>query len=97
MQCRVDPPTSLRKQNTPRVWRGRERVRIWDEFVGHGWEMFGHEGSEVAILSERQQVLLMQCVDVAVGVFFDDLVGNNQGLALVGGSQAIHAETVDIC
>lgn len=45
--------------------------------------MFEHERGEVSIFSKRQQVLLMEGVNIIIGIGSDYLVGNDQRFSLV--------------
>ena len=55
-------------------------------------EMLHHECRKISILTEGEQVLLVKGIDITFGVFFDDPVGDNQRAALVGRTDAVHAE-----
>jgi len=93
---RVDPATPLGEQNTPGFGGSSVRKSIRDELVAHVGEVLGHKGGKVTIFSKRQQVLLMQSIDIAIRVLINDLAGNDKRTALVRGAQTIHAETKEI-
>lgn len=67
---------------------------IGNKLVGHLGEVFGHQGSEVTIFTQRQQVLLMKSVDIANTVILDDTIRDNERLALIHSSKTVHCETV---
>jgi len=48
------------------------------------------QGGEVAILAEREQVLLVQRVDAVLRVLVDDAVRDEQRAALVSAANAVH-------
>ena len=54
--------------------------------------MLEQERGEVAVLAEAEQVLLVQRVDVVLGVVVDDEVGDDQRPALVGRADAEEGE-----
>ncbi len=56
-------------------------------------EMLEHKSCQVTIFTQREQVLLVECVDIWFGVFFDDAVGDDNWPALVCRPNAIHGET----
>lgn len=93
MDGRVDPATTLREQHPPRLGSDRVGYCIWSELRTEGREVLEKEGSEVTILSERVQILLVKCVDVGLRVFLDDAIGDDDGTTLVGRTDSIHGET----
>lgn len=60
---RVNPSTTLREKNTPRVRSDRHSVSIGDKLRLVVGEVFENEGREVSIFSESEQVLLMERVE----------------------------------
>jgi hypothetical protein len=56
---RIDPSSSLRKQNAPGFGGSGTCIRIGDELIRHVWEMFGHKGCKVTIFTKGQEVLLV--------------------------------------
>jgi hypothetical protein len=92
----VDPTTSLGEKDTPCLGGSRESVCVSNEFVRHLREVLRHQSGEITILTKREKVLLVQGVHVAVGILFDDLVGDDERLALVGSSETVHAETTKV-
>ena len=60
---RVDPSTTLRQQNTPRVGSNSHGVSIGDELRFVIREMLENESSEVTIFSEREQILLVKSIE----------------------------------
>ena len=67
--------------------------RIRNELGPKCREMLHEECSQVPILSQRQQIFLVQRVDVRLGVFIDDTVRDDDGSAFVGGPNTIQRET----
>lgn len=63
MNGRVNPSTTLREKNTPRVRSDRHSVSIGDELRLVVREVLEDEGREVSIFSESEQVLLMERVE----------------------------------
>ena len=55
-------------------------------------EMFHQECSQEAIFTEGEKVLLMQGVNVGLGVLFNDSVRDNDRTTLVGCSDTIKSE-----
>jgi hypothetical protein len=62
-----------------RLWESRmlhvsgAAVRAY-EFVRHGREVLRHQGREVTIFTQREKILLVQCVNDAIGIVLDDLI-----------------------
>ena len=92
VNCRVDPASSLRKKDTPRVWCRCASESIGYKLIGHLWEMFGHECCKESIFSKREEILFVQRVHVAGIVIIDDLVRDDQWPPFVSRSKSIHAE-----
>ena len=90
---RVDPPTSLRKQDPPRLGRHRVRHRIRNEFRLEGRKVLQEECGEETVFTEGEEVLLVERVDIAFGVFVDDPVGNDDRTTLVSRADTIERET----
>ena len=82
----VDPATTLREQDAPRLGRSGLAVGIGNELVSHVGEVLGHQRSQETILTKRQQVLLVEGVDVAIAVLADNSVRNDQRLSAVSGA-----------
>lgn len=78
VECRIDPAAALREQDTPCFGRSGEGVGIRDKFVRHRREVLRHEGGEVTIFAERQQILFVEGVDVAIRVFSDHFVADEE-------------------
>jgi len=66
---------------------------VWAELRLELREVFHQQGCQETILSEREQILLVQCVDVGLGVLFDDTVGDDDWTTFVGGTDAVERET----
>ena len=56
-------------------------------------EMLEQQRRQETIFSERQQILLVQGIDVWLGIFFDNAVGDDDGATFVVGTDAVHGET----
>ena len=56
-------------------------------------EVLQHEGREVTIFTEGEQVLLVQGVDIRFGVLLDDTVGYDDRATLVCCTDSVHGET----
>ena len=65
---------------------------VWRELHFECREVLHHECRKVSILAEGEQVLLVKGIDITFGVFFDDPIGDNERAALVGSTDAVHAE-----
>ena len=78
MNCRIDPPTTLREKDSKLVG---------DNCLAHGLgaehhlalgECLKHERGEVPILAEEEQVFLVERINDVLRVVFDDVrVGKN--------------------
>ncbi len=93
MDSRVDPPTTLRQQHPPRLRGDRMRQGIRIELGAERREVLEHQSRKVTIFTEGEQVLLVQGVDVRLGVLFDDAVGNDDRTSLVCCTDTVHGET----
>jgi hypothetical protein len=69
------------------------RDRVWAKLGLERREVLHHQRRQEPILSEREQVLLVQSVNVGFRVFLDDAVGDDDGPALVRGPNAVQGET----
>ena len=67
--------------------------RVWCELGAERREVLQQQRRQETILSERQQVLLVQGIDVRLCVLLDDTVRDDDRSALVGGTNAVHGET----
>lgn len=93
MHRRVDPSPSLRKQDAPRLGRHSVRDRVRRELGLERREVLHHERRQETIFTEREQILLVQGVDVGLGVFLDDSVRDDDRPSFVGGTDAVEGET----
>lgn len=66
---------------------------IRTEFCLEGREMLHHQRCQKSIFTEGEQVLFMKRIDVRFRVLLDDAIGNDDGPALVGSSDAVERET----
>lgn len=71
MHCRIDPPPPLTEQYVPPRRRDSVCDGVWRELHLECREMLHHERREVSVLSEREEVLLVQSVDIRLGIFVD--------------------------
>ena len=51
--------------------------------------MFEEQGRQVTVFAEREQVLLMEGINVGLGVVLDDAVGDDNRTALIRSSDSI--------
>ena len=65
------------------------RDRVGCELRLEGGEMFEEQGRQVTIFTEREQVLLMEGINVGLGVVLDDAVGDDNRTALIRSSDSI--------
>ena len=66
---------------------------VGGEFSTEGREVLEQESSQVTIFTKRQQVLLVQSIDVRFRVLFDNSVGDDDRPPLVSSSNPVHGET----
>ena len=92
MDGAIDPSTTLRQQDTPAVGRDCVGDGVWCELHFERREVLHHKCRKVSILAEGEQVLLVKGIDITFRVFFNDSVGDNERAALVGSTDAVHAE-----
>jgi len=90
---RVDPATTLRQQHAPRLGGDRACLRIRRELRLECREVLHEECREETILSEREQILLVQCVDERLSVFVNDTAGDDDRATLIGSTDAVKRET----
>jgi hypothetical protein len=89
----IDPATTLREKNGPPLWCNcvRDRVRSKLELVC--WEVLHEQGGQVTIFTKRKEVLLVERVNIVLGVFVDDAVRDNDRSSFVGRPNPEHGET----
>jgi hypothetical protein len=94
---RVDPSTTLRKEDRERVGNDRLTHRLRAEHHLPPRERPQHERREVTIFSEKEEVLLVKRVDDVLRVVRDDVrVGEDRDpvpVAAFRGFDAVHRET----
>ena len=90
---RVDPTTTLREQNSPRLRSDRVCDGICVELGAEGREMLEHQSRELTIFTEGEQVLLVQRVNMAFRIVVDDTVRNDDRTALVSSTNPVKRET----
>jgi hypothetical protein len=93
MDGRVNPSSTLRQKNTPRFGSSRLTLGIGNELVGHLGEILGHQGGEVAILTEGKQVLLVKSVHITDRIVLDNTIRDDKRFTLVNTSETVHGET----
>ena len=92
MNGRVDPTTTLREEDAPRVRRHRMTERMRVELGLEGWEVLHDQGRQETIFTQRKQVLLVQGVHVRLGVLVNYTVRDDDGTSFVGGANAEERE-----
>lgn len=93
MNSRIDPPTALREKNTPRLGRYSVRNRIRAKLGFESREMLHKESGQESIFSKREQILLVQGINVGFGILFDDPIGDDDWTTFVCGTNAVEGET----
>lgn len=66
---------------------------IWTELCLERREVFHQQRCQESILSEREQILLVQGVDIRLGVFVDDSVGDEDWATFIRSPNTIEGET----
>ena len=89
---RVDPATTLREQDTALLGCHSVRFGVGAELGLERREMLHHECCQEPIF-EREQILLVQRIDIGLRVLLDDTVGDDDGPSLVGSTDTIERET----
>lgn len=93
---RVDPAAALREEDLELVRDGGFANGLRNEDLLAFGEGLEHEGGQVAVLAEQEQVLLVQRVDDVLGVVLDDVRVGEDGdpvvLAALGRLDAVHTE-----
>lgn len=56
-------------------------------------EVFHHQRRQKTIFTEREQILLVQCIHVRLGVFFNDTVRDDNGSSFIGCADTVQGET----
>lgn len=90
---RVDPTTTLREQDPPRLGCHGVRYGVRTELGLECREVLHHERRQETILSEREQILLVQRINVGLGVLVDDAVRDDDRATLVSRANTIEGET----
>jgi hypothetical protein len=93
MNSRIDPPTALREENTPRLGRHSVRNRIRAKLGFESREMLHKKSGQESIFSKREQILLVQGINVGFGILFDDPIGDDDWTTFVCGTNAVEGET----
>lgn len=66
---------------------------VWRKLHLEGREVLHHERGEVTIFTEREQVLLVERVDIDLRVFVNDPGRNDDRPSLVGRTDSVDTET----
>ena len=74
VNCRVDPPATLKQQNLPVTRSHGVLMSIQDELCFEEREVLEEQRSKLSIFTNWQKVLHMQCVDTILRVVVDKLV-----------------------
>ncbi|KAL0769411.1 hypothetical protein CaCOL14_008719 [Colletotrichum acutatum] len=90
---RVDPATSLREEDGPGIGRNGVGVGAVGILCLVRVVELEQQRRQVSILTEVEQVLHVQRVDTDGRVGLDDFATDKQGLAALGGADAVHGET----
>ena len=93
MDGRIDPTTTLGQQDAKTIRRNGVGLGVRRELHLEGREVLHHDSRQVSIFTKREQVLLVQRVDVGFRVLLDDAVRDDDGPTLVRGPDTIHRET----
>jgi hypothetical protein len=89
---RVNPTTTLGEQHTPGLGRDSMSDGIGNELGLERREMLEEERGEIPIFTEREQVLLVQRIDVAFCVIVNDTVGDDNRPTLVSCTDPVQGE-----
>ena len=89
----VDPSPSLRKQDLPRLGRYSVSDGVWTKFRLERWEVLHDECRQKTILSEREEILFVQSVNVGLGILVDDQRGDDDWTTFVRRSDTVDRET----
>lgn len=93
MDRRVDPSSTLTQKYIPSTWRDCTGNSVRGEFHLVRREVLHHERGEVSIFSEREQILLVECVNIGFGVFVNDHRRDDNWPTFIGGSNSVDRET----
>lgn len=69
------------------------RDGIRSEFGSERGEVLQQESGQVTVFTERQQILLVQSVDIGFRVLLDNSIGDDDWSTLVSSSDSVHRET----
>ena len=93
MNSRVNPSSTLRQQHTPTLWRNSSRNSIRGELHLVRWEMLHHQSCQITIFTQREQIFLVEGVDVPLRVVVNDTIRDDDRPTLVRRSDTIQRET----
>ena len=57
------------------------------------WEMLHQERCQITIFTEREQVLLVQSINIAFCIVVDNAIGDDDRATFVGSTDPVHRET----
>lgn len=57
------------------------------------WEMLHQERCQITIFTEREQVLLVQSINIAFCIVVDNAIGDDDRATFVRGTNSVHGET----
>lgn len=89
MDSGVNPSTTLREQHAPGVRGHGTSDRICTKLGLERGEMFHQERRQETIFSEREQILLVQRIDVGLRVLVDYTVRDDDRSSFVGSTNPI--------
>ena len=92
VNSRIDPTPALRKQDSPGNRCHGTRNRVRSELSLEIREMFHQQRRQESIFAEGEQVLLVQGVHVALRIFINYTVGDDEWSAFVIGADAVQSE-----
>ena len=74
MDSGINPTTTLRQQNGPRLWCHSVCNSVWGELQLERREMFDKQSRQESIFAEREQIFLVKSINVTLRIFIDDPV-----------------------
>ena len=97
MDSRIDPPTSLRQKHFERIRHDRAAFSLRKEHHLAVGECAEEDGSEETVLSQEEEVLLMESGDNALTILSDDFGLDDERYPIVAGGlarlESEHGET----
>jgi hypothetical protein len=90
----INPLASLRKQDAPSIRNNDMDDNVRCKFHLEEWEMLHHNRRQIAILSELGRILLMEHVNITLGILLDDVAGDDKRTTLIGCPDSMHREII---